>query len=84
MRSSVSRAANTIATRSASRRLVANSSASVEAESSQCASSTTHTTGCSSAASVSIDKVATATRNGSTAPDLLPERDPERVRLRFR
>ena len=60
-----SRAENTRSTRSAPSRRAQNSSASAVAESNQCASSTTHNTVLSSAAAVSIDKVATATRNGS-------------------
>ena len=63
---SPSRAANTIATRSAPSLRAAKSSASADAGSSQWASSTTHSTVLSSAAEVSIDSVATATRNGST------------------
>ena len=61
-----SRAANTMATRSAPSRRAQNSSAPAVAGSSQCASSTTHSTRFSSAAAVSSDRVATPTRNGST------------------
>ena len=67
------RAANTRATRSASSRRAANSRASADAASSQCASSTTPSTTPSSAAALSIDNVATPTRNGSTgAPSCSP------------
>ena len=61
-----SRAENTRSTRSAPSRRAQNTSASAVAESSQCASSTTHSTVFSSAAVVSRDNVATATRKGST------------------
>ena len=61
------------------------SSASAVAESSHCASSTTQSTVCSSAAVVSMDRVANATKNGSTAVTfLLTERDAQRPSLRCR
>ena len=63
---SPSRPAKTIATRSACSCRAANSNAFADATSSQCASSTTQRTGRSSAASVSTERVATPTRNGST------------------
>ena len=61
-----SRAEKTRSTRSAPSRRAQNSSESALAASSQWASSTTHSTVVSSAAAVSSDRVATATRKGST------------------
>ena len=85
VRTSPSRAVKISATGSACRRRAANSSASAEAVSSQCASSTTHNTGVVSAASLSMLSVARATRNGSSVgPVLLAERDPQRSGLRSR
>ena len=68
VRTSVSRAAKSIATRSTSRRLATNSRAAADASSSQWASSTTTSTGCVSAASASRLSAARKTRNRSPAP----------------
>ena len=82
---SPSRAAKTAATRSAPSLRAATSTASAVAWSSHCASSMTHSTVASSAASVSSDRVASAARNGSTADVVrLAERCPQRSGLRCR
>ena len=66
-RTSPSRAANSSATRSGPSLRATKSIAAVEASSNQCASSTTHRTGNSSAASASRLRVARKTRNRSPA-----------------
>ena len=72
-----------MAIRSASRRRATNASVCAEARSSHCASSTRHTSGCSSAASASRLRTARATRKRSGGGAVLqPERDPQRVSLR--
>ena len=65
--SPASRVTNTSATDSANKRRATNTSACAEARSSHCASSTTHTSGCSSAASESKLRTANPTRNRSGA-----------------
>ena len=80
-----SRAANTSPTGSASRRRATKASVSADAWSSHCASSTTHSSGCSSAASESRLSTARPTRNRSgAAPGAQPEHDLERLALRRR
>ena len=77
-----SRVANTSAILSASRRRATNASARADAPSSHCASSTTHSSGCSSAASDSRPRTASPTRNGLGAVSgAQPERDAERLAL---
>ena len=72
-----------MSTRSAPSRRAQNSSASAVAESSQCASSTTHSTVFSSAAAVSIDKRRDRHQERlDRGPVLLAERDPQRPGLR--
>ena len=72
--SPTSRAANTSAILSASRRRATNASARADARSSHCASSTTHSSGRSSAASDSRPRTASPTRNGFGAcPALSPK-----------
>ena len=85
VRESPTRALNTRATGSASRRREAKTSASAVVVSSQRASSIRHRTGLASAASVSIARVASPTRNGSTRLALLlPEGHPQGSSLRGR
>lgn len=71
-RCSVARVANTMATGSAATRLPRNPSARVEARSSQCASSMTHSTGCRRAAVESSSRAAKPTRCGSGEPPARP------------
>ena len=81
-RTSPSRAANSSATRSGPSLRATKSNAAVEASSSQCASSMTHSTGDSSAASASRLSVARKTRNRSPGRGVgFPERRPQRCRL---
>ncbi len=61
---------------SLSSRRAANSRASALARSSHCASSTTHSSGCSAASSASSDRTASPTRNRSGGPALASPRAP--------
>ena len=80
-----SRTANTNPTRSASSRRATNASVCADTRSSHCASSTMHTSGCSSAASASRLRTASPTRKRSGGgPALQAERRAQRVALRAR
>ena len=80
-----SRTENTMPTRSAKRRRATNASVSDDTRSSHCASSTMHTSGCSSALSASRLRTASPTRNRSGGgPALRPNAVPDGLALRLR